>query len=95
MQRMSQNQKEEDSLSLNLSQEVGDTVGAIALDRLGKVASTVSSGGNWLKVPGRVGHVSLHILCDLNLRWSIYFNLIYSTFRFYSVPTIWFWLLGI
>ncbi len=44
---------------LELSSEVSDTVGAIALDKFGNVASTVSSGGNWLKQSGRVGHVSV------------------------------------
>ena len=48
---------EKKQLNLELSQKVGDTVGAIALDRSGNVAATVSSGGNWLKFPGRVGHV--------------------------------------
>lgn len=37
--------------------EVNDTIGAVAVDAAGHVASTVSSGGNWMKVPGRVGHV--------------------------------------
>jgi isoaspartyl peptidase/L-asparaginase-like protein (Ntn-hydrolase superfamily) len=37
---------------------VNDTVGAVALDMDGRVASTVSSGGNWLKQSGRIGHVS-------------------------------------
>jgi len=36
---------------------VSDTVGVIALDHANNVAATVSSGGNWLKFPGRVGHV--------------------------------------
>jgi len=35
---------------------VNDTVGAIAMDKNGGVAATVSSGGNWLKFPGRIGH---------------------------------------
>jgi len=37
---------------------VNDTVGAIALDLKGNVASTCSSGGNQLKYSGRIGHVS-------------------------------------
>ena len=37
---------------------VGDTVGVVVLDRLGRVASTVSSGGIALKQPGRVGQAS-------------------------------------
>ncbi len=36
---------------------VNDTIGAVAVDAAGNVASTVSSGGNWMKIPGRVGHV--------------------------------------
>ncbi|RLE57181.1 MAG: asparaginase [Thermoprotei archaeon] len=34
---------------------VQDTVGAVALDRSGNVAAAVSTGGYWLKLPGRVG----------------------------------------
>jgi beta-aspartyl-peptidase (threonine type) len=33
----------------------GDTVGAVAVDRDGNVAAAVSTGGLWLKLPGRVG----------------------------------------
>ncbi len=32
-----------------------DTVGAVALDSDGRLASAVSTGGVWLKLPGRVG----------------------------------------
>jgi isoaspartyl peptidase/L-asparaginase-like protein (Ntn-hydrolase superfamily) len=39
--------------------QVNDTVGAIALDVNGHVAATVSTGGNQMKLPGRVGHVRL------------------------------------
>jgi beta-aspartyl-peptidase (threonine type) len=31
------------------------TVGAVAIDRHGNVASSVSTGGLWLKMPGRIG----------------------------------------
>ncbi len=31
------------------------TVGAVAIDRHGNVASSVSTGGVWLKMPGRIG----------------------------------------
>ncbi len=31
------------------------TVGAVAIDRSGEVASAVSTGGTWMKQPGRVG----------------------------------------
>ena len=37
---------------------VQDTVGVVVLDRTGRVASTVSSGGIALKQPGRVGQAS-------------------------------------
>jgi beta-aspartyl-peptidase (threonine type) len=30
-------------------------VGAVAIDKEGNVASAVSTGGRWLKVPGRIG----------------------------------------
>ncbi|CAL8103903.1 unnamed protein product [Orchesella dallaii] len=43
----------------SVENEVNDTVGAIAMDNHGRVASTVSSGGNWLKFPGRIGHSPL------------------------------------
>lgn len=33
----------------------GDTVGAVALDRDGNVAAATSTGGVWLKWPGRIG----------------------------------------
>jgi beta-aspartyl-peptidase (threonine type) len=33
----------------------GDTVGAIACDARGRMAAAVSTGGIWLKMPGRVG----------------------------------------
>jgi len=32
-----------------------DTVGAVALDASGRVAAAVSTGGLWLKLPGRIG----------------------------------------
>lgn len=38
--------------------KVTDTVGVVALDRFGNVASSVSSGGIALKQPGRVGQAS-------------------------------------
>eukprot|EP00095_Tigriopus_kingsejongensis_P000770 snap_masked-scaffold67_size430214-processed-gene-1.5 protein:Tk00770 transcript:snap_masked-scaffold67_size430214-processed-gene-1.5-mRNA-1 annotation:"threonine aspartase 1" len=38
--------------------KVTDTVGVVVLDRLGNIASTVSSGGIALKQPGRVGQAS-------------------------------------
>ena len=37
---------------------VTDTVGVVVMDRRGRVASTVSSGGIALKQPGRVGQAS-------------------------------------
>lgn len=36
-----------------------DTVGAVALDAAGRVAAAVSTGGLWLKAPGRVGDSAL------------------------------------
>lgn len=32
-----------------------DTVGAVAIDKSGKLSAGVSTGGRWLKLPGRVG----------------------------------------
>ena len=49
------------SSSLSSEEEddkVQDTVGVVVLDRSGRVASTVSSGGIALKQPGRVGQAS-------------------------------------
>ncbi|MHB1909202.1 MAG: isoaspartyl peptidase/L-asparaginase family protein [Nitrososphaerales archaeon] len=42
-------------LSSNTASETSDTVGAVAIDSDGKVAAGVSTGGRWLKLPGRVG----------------------------------------
>ncbi|MEM1794056.1 MAG: isoaspartyl peptidase/L-asparaginase [Desulfurococcaceae archaeon] len=41
----------------SIAKELGllDTVGAVALDKNGALASAVSTGGIWLKMPGRVG----------------------------------------
>ncbi len=36
-----------------------DTVGAVALDREGNLAAATSTGGLWLKLPGRVGDTPL------------------------------------
>ncbi len=43
--------------NIELAKELGllDTVGAVALDQDGRLASAVSTGGVWLKLPGRVG----------------------------------------
>ncbi len=38
-----------------LSPETSDTVGAVAVDSTSKVSAGVSTGGRWLKLPGRVG----------------------------------------
>jgi beta-aspartyl-peptidase (threonine type) len=37
----------------------GDTVGAVAIDARGRLAAAVSTGGLWLKLPGRVGDSAL------------------------------------
>jgi beta-aspartyl-peptidase (threonine type) len=39
--------------------EALDTVGAVAIDAGGRLASAVSTGGLWLKLPGRVGDAAL------------------------------------
>ncbi len=38
-----------------IGSDSSDTVGAVAIDKRGKVASGVSTGGRFLKLPGRVG----------------------------------------
>jgi len=38
----------------------GDTVGAVALDKHGNLATAVSTGGLWLKLPGRVGDTPIY-----------------------------------
>ncbi|MCS7111834.1 MAG: isoaspartyl peptidase/L-asparaginase [Ignisphaera sp.] len=43
------------SRSLSLWMNIGDTVGAVALDGNGRLAAAVSTGGIFLKFPGRVG----------------------------------------
>lgn len=35
--------------------EIGDTIGGVAIDLNGKIAAAVSTGGIWLKLPGRIG----------------------------------------
>jgi beta-aspartyl-peptidase (threonine type) len=45
--------------SFRESFESGDTVGAVAIDKRGQVAAGVSTGGRWLKLPGRVGDSAL------------------------------------
>jgi len=47
------------SLSHPLEDHVTDTVGVVVLDKAGRVASTVSSGGIALKQPGRVGQAAV------------------------------------
>ncbi|MEM3833698.1 MAG: isoaspartyl peptidase/L-asparaginase [Thermoprotei archaeon] len=37
----------------------GNTVGAVALDSKGKLAAATSTGGMWLKLPGRIGDTPL------------------------------------
>lgn len=45
-------------LNCDLDDNVNDTVGVVVMDKMGNVASTVSSGGIALKQPGRVGQAS-------------------------------------
>ncbi|MGI0078321.1 MAG: isoaspartyl peptidase/L-asparaginase family protein, partial [Nitrososphaerales archaeon] len=42
-----------------LTPEKSDTVGAVAIDKSMKVCAGVSTGGRWLKLPGRVGDSAL------------------------------------
>ena len=45
----------DDLLKMGGTHDEGDTVGAVALDIHGGLASAVSTGGIWMKTPGRVG----------------------------------------
>lgn len=50
------------------SECVQDTVGALCVDHQGNVAAASSSGGIWLKHPGRLGPVSVNTL--INIVWQ-------------------------
>ena len=52
------NGRHEDAEIIDEDDRVTDTVGVVVMDRCGRVASTVSSGGIALKQPGRVGQAS-------------------------------------
>lgn len=52
------NGRHEDAEIIDEDDRVTDTVGVVVMDRRGRVASTVSSGGIALKQPGRVGQAS-------------------------------------
>lgn len=56
-----------------LTGSLGDTVGAVAIDREGRLAAATSTGGIWLKLPGRIGdspipgsgfYADRHIACS-------------------------------
>lgn len=51
--------KEYVSLSKEAPMIISDTVGAVAIDKYAKVCAGVSTGGRWLKLPGRVGDSAL------------------------------------
>ncbi|MGB9729593.1 MAG: isoaspartyl peptidase/L-asparaginase family protein [Thermoprotei archaeon] len=65
--RESKNMKVYEIMNLNTSKTFsstiinndGNTVGAVALDSKGKLAAATSTGGMWLKLPGRIGDTPL------------------------------------
>ncbi len=48
-------QKADDLIAMGGTHDEGDTVGAAVLDAYGGLAAAVSTGGIWMKTPGRVG----------------------------------------